>query len=64
MWQAADLGGCHGGIMSIKRSVIVPAILALSAVGSIAAGTVAPVVAAQAASAHVVAAAPDTLYHL
>lgn len=50
--------------MSIKRSVIVPAILALSAVGSIAAGTVAPVVAAQAASAHVVAAAPDTLYHL
>jgi hypothetical protein len=53
--------------MSIKRTVIIPAILALSAVGSIAAGSAAPVVTAQAASAHVVAGAssaiPLTLYH-
>jgi len=48
-------------IMSIKRTVIIPAILALSAFGSIAAGSVAPVVAAQTVSA---AASPNTLYRV
>ena len=42
--------------MRIRRSVIIPAILALSMAGSILAGSAAPAVAAQGASAHVVAA--------
>jgi hypothetical protein len=51
--------------MPIRRKIIIPAILALSAAGSIAAGSAVPVVAAQAPSAHVVAAAasPQT-YHV
>jgi len=46
--------------MRIRRSVIIPAILALSAAGSILAGSTASAVAAQGATAHVVAAAPHT----
>jgi hypothetical protein len=52
--------------MRIRRAVIIPAILALGAVGSILAGSAAPVVAAQAPAAHVLAtgsAAPDILYY-
>lgn len=52
--------------MSVKRSVIIPAILALSAAGSILAGSTVSVAAAQATSVHVVAAAPaspNTHYH-
>jgi len=60
MWQAADLGGCHGGIMRIKQTIIIPAILALSALGSITASSVVPVVAAQTVSA---TASPNTYYH-
>jgi hypothetical protein len=44
--------------MSVKRSIIIPAILALSAAGSILAGSAASTAAAQAPSVHVVAAAP------
>ncbi len=46
MQQAADLCRCHGGIVRIKQSIVIPAILALSAVGSIAAGAAVTAVAA------------------
>lgn len=49
--------------MAIKRRIIIPAILALGAAGSILVGSTAPAVAAQGHSAHVVAAAPHTFYH-
>ena len=48
--------------MRIRRSVIISAILALSAAGSIMAGSAASATAAQASAVHVVAAAPST-YH-
>ena len=64
--QAADLCLCHGGIMRIGRTLIIPAILALSTAGSILAASVVPAAAAQASGAHasvtVVAAAPHTYY--
>jgi hypothetical protein len=43
--------------MRIGKTIIIPAILALSAVGSIVAGSAAPVATAQAPSVHVLAAA-------
>ena len=53
--------------MRIRRTVIIPAILALSAAGSILAGSAVPVVAAQAPSAYVLSAAssssPHVYYH-
>jgi hypothetical protein len=53
--------------MRIKRAVIIPAILALSAAGSILAGSAMPVAAAQAPTAHVLAvaasASPNTYHH-
>ena len=48
--------------MRIGRTLIIPAILALSTAGSILVGSTAPAVAAPAHGAHVVAAATDT-YH-
>ena len=57
MQQAADLCKRHGGIMRIGKTIIIPAILALSAVGSIVAGSAATVATAQGSSVHVVAAA-------
>ena len=45
------------------RSIVISAILALGAAGSILAGSAVPVVAASASSAHVVAAAPQTHYY-
>ena len=45
--------------MSIRRTIIIPAILALSAAGSILAGSAVSVTAAQAPSVHAVAAAPS-----
>jgi hypothetical protein len=42
--------------MSIRRTVIIPAILALGAAGSILAGSAMPTVVAQAPAAHVLAA--------
>jgi hypothetical protein len=44
--------------MTIRRTIVIPAILALSVAGSIAAGSAVSVAAAQTASVHVVAAAP------
>ena len=49
--------------MRIRRSVIIPAILALSAAGSILVGSAGSAVGAQGATAHVVAAAPMTYVH-
>ena len=53
--------------MSIRRTVIIPAILALSAAGSILAGSAVPVAAAQTPSVHVqaagVSAVPATWFH-
>jgi hypothetical protein len=48
--------------MRIKQAIIIPAILALGAAGSILASSAAPVAAAQAPSVHVLAAAPNTMY--
>jgi hypothetical protein len=45
--------------MRVGRAIIIPAILALGAAGSILAGSAAPVMAAQAPIAHVQAAAPS-----
>jgi hypothetical protein len=49
--------------MHIRRSVVIPAILALAAAGSILVGSAAPAVAAQGTTAHVAAAVPATWYH-
>ncbi len=49
--------------MRIRRSVIIPAILALSAAGSIAAGAAATATVAQAPAAHVPAASSGYYYH-
>ena len=48
--------------MRIRRAIIIPAILALSAAGSILTGTAASATAAQASSSHVVAASASTHY--
>jgi hypothetical protein len=63
MQQAADLCKPHGGIMRIRRTIIIPAILALSAAGSILAGSAVPVATAQAPPAHVVAMTAHSFYH-
>jgi hypothetical protein len=52
--------------MSVKRSIVIPAILALSAAGSILAGSTVSAAAAQAPSVHVVAApsaSPNTHFY-
>jgi hypothetical protein len=46
--------------MRIKQAIIIPAILALGAAGSILASSAAPVAAAQAPSVHVLAMSPNT----
>jgi hypothetical protein len=48
--------------MPIRRTIIVPAILALSAAGSILAGSAVPAAAAQAPAVHVVAVHHVTWY--
>jgi hypothetical protein len=48
----------------IRRAIIIPAILAFSAVGSILSGSATPVAAATAPSAHVLAAAPHAVPHV
>ena len=49
--------------MRIRRTVIIPAILALSVAGSILAGSAAPAVGAQGTTVHAVAMAPMTWVH-
>jgi|HubBroStandDraft_5_1064220.scaffolds.fasta_scaffold22625_4 hypothetical protein len=53
--------------MTIRRTIIIPVILALSAAGSVLAGSAVHVAAAPAPSAHVLAVSssmqPDTWYH-
>ena len=49
--------------MRIGKTIIIPAILALTTAGSILAGSAVPVAAAQAPAAHVVAMAPSVYYH-
>ncbi len=49
--------------MRIRRSVIISAILALSAAGSITAGAAATATVAQAPAAHVLALSPGYYYH-
>ena len=63
MQRAADLCRRLGGIMRIGRAIIIPAILALSAAGSILTGSVVSATAAQAPSVHVVTAAPAASAH-
>ena len=67
MQQAADLGKSHGGVMRIGRKIIIPAILALGAAGSILASSAASATVAQAPAAHVLAttshAIPNLYYH-
>jgi hypothetical protein len=49
--------------MSVKRSALIPIILALGAAGSILTGSAASAVAAPAPGVHVVATAPSTHFH-
>lgn len=49
--------------MRMGRAVIIPAIVALAAAGSILAGTAASAAATQAPSAHVVSMSPDYPYN-
>jgi hypothetical protein len=62
MQKAADLCRRHGGAMHIRR-IIISVIVTLGAVGSIMVGSAAPTTLAQASTVHVVAAAPNTLFH-
>jgi hypothetical protein len=55
--QAAGLGNRHGGNMRIRRVLIIPAIVALGAVGAILPGSAMAATAAHAPSVHVHAAA-------
>lgn len=55
MQRAADLRKRPGGVMRVKRAIIVPAILALSMAGSILAGSAVAGTAAQGSGSHVVA---------
>jgi hypothetical protein len=48
--------------MRIKRAIIIPAILALSAAGSVLAGSAVTAASAQASSAQVLATHPDTFH--
>jgi len=66
MQRAADLGRNHGGVMRRGRNIIISAILALGASGSIVASVAVPAATVQASGthAHVVAVAKaHTLYH-
>ena len=49
--------------MRIRLAVIIPAILTAAVAGSVTAGSAASLAVAQAHSAHVVAAAPNTFFH-
>jgi hypothetical protein len=49
--------------MPIRRTIIIPAILALSAAGSILASSAAPVAAPHAPAVHVLAASTGMPYH-
>jgi hypothetical protein len=63
--KAADQYVCHGGIMSIKRSIISP-LLTLGFAGSVVAGVAVPVATIAASTTPVVAAvsaAPAYVYH-
>ena len=65
--RAADLGRSHGGVMRKGRNIIISAILALGASGSILASAAVPAVVAQASSVQVLAtgyhASPNSFYH-
>ena len=61
--RAADLGNRHGGIMRIRRDLIIPAILALGVAGSLLTGSAVPVAAAHAPGVQVQAAAPNVFFH-
>jgi hypothetical protein len=65
--QAADLCRRHGGIMRIGRAIIIPAIVALGAAGSILASSAASVATTQASAVHaqsvVVSSQPTLHYH-
>jgi hypothetical protein len=66
LWQVTDLCKRRGGIMSVKRNIIIPAILSLSAAGSILAGSTATLLATQAPAAVTASApakAPAFVYH-
>ena len=63
MQRAADLGRSHGGDMRTGRNIIIQAIVALSAAGSIAASVAVPVATVTAPSVVAVSAVPGTWYH-
>jgi hypothetical protein len=62
MQRAADLGRCPGGVMRVKRAIIIPAILALSVAGSILAGSSATG-ATHANGTHYYAASPNGTHY-
>ena len=65
--RAPDLGNRPGGIMRIKRTIIVPAVLALGVVGSLLSGSAMSAAAGHAPAVHVQASAtsanPNMMYH-
>ncbi len=65
--RAAGLGDCHGGVMKVRRAIIIPAILALGVAGSILPGLAMSATAGPAASVHVhvvaAPASPNVYYH-
>ena len=64
MQRAADLGRSHGGVMRIGRKIVISAILALSAAGSILASSAATATVAQAPAAHAHVTAAHASPHL
>ena len=66
MQRAADLGRNHGGVMRKGRNIIISAILALGASGSILASVAVPAATVQASGSHVhvtaMTGSPNTFY--
>ena len=56
---AADLGSCNGGVMRVRRAIIIPAILALSVAGSVVTGAEVAVAAVHASAVHPHTTAPS-----
>src|ERR1700732_1119019 len=65
--RAGGLGNRHGGVMNVRRAIIIPAILALGVAGSVLPGLAMSATAGPAASVHVhvvaAAANPSVVYH-
>jgi len=66
-WRAPGQGNRHGGVMRIRRALVIPGILALSVAGSVLSVSAASAAVVHPASVHVVAGGkvtPHTYYHI